>query len=434
MSLTKATYSMINGAPVNVKDFGAKGDGVTDDTVALQAARDYIASFEVDPYTKNPAPIPALVFPGGTYVYSLSPDWGINGAEIIADGTVILQYTGTEDAVVINNNPATSGSEIYKFRVKMMGFSVNCPSTAKNGVRVTRCGHSEFEFYVFGAGSVYAGIYIDFCVTSIFINCTVTKERSGNNWYNNAQPKHGFYLTSNYPGGTEATSYCTFINAIAEFCQNGITIDIGLGNVFIGGTAEANTNAGYFGGAPSFLNSNNRFYGMDFENNAVYDILDQANATEFHGCDSAGLVRIVAGGQYRRFIGGNYQNILIDSGADITSLIGITYNKFKTTGTITNNSTNTQFIGVVNAVGSTYQLPSGSATLSGTSYSYTNTYGNPVQILFGAGTNVSVRISRNGVFGAYLNANLNYNSITLDPSDVIQLAYTSPPTFQFYVM
>lgn len=38
MSLTKTSYSMINGAPINVKDYGAIGDGSTDDTSAIQAA------------------------------------------------------------------------------------------------------------------------------------------------------------------------------------------------------------------------------------------------------------------------------------------------------------------------------------------------------------------------------------------------------------
>lgn len=60
MALTKAHNRMIEGAAVNVKDFGAKGDGVTDDTAAIQAAIDSV----------NAAGGGRIYLPSGTYLVS----------------------------------------------------------------------------------------------------------------------------------------------------------------------------------------------------------------------------------------------------------------------------------------------------------------------------------------------------------------------------
>lgn len=56
MALTKATYSMIKGAPVNVLDYGAVGNGVANDTAAIQAAATALTQGQT------------LYFPAGQYI------------------------------------------------------------------------------------------------------------------------------------------------------------------------------------------------------------------------------------------------------------------------------------------------------------------------------------------------------------------------------
>jgi hypothetical protein len=76
MSLTKVTYSMIDGATVNVKDFGATGDGVTDDRVALQNAVDFAVAQQRTLYIPD----------GRYYVNSIAspPVWGA-GVYVVTD-------------------------------------------------------------------------------------------------------------------------------------------------------------------------------------------------------------------------------------------------------------------------------------------------------------------------------------------------------------
>jgi hypothetical protein len=58
MSLTKVSYSMIGDAPINVKDYGAIGDGVANDTAAIQSAFN----------AANTAKGATVFFPSGDYL------------------------------------------------------------------------------------------------------------------------------------------------------------------------------------------------------------------------------------------------------------------------------------------------------------------------------------------------------------------------------
>jgi hypothetical protein len=92
MSLTKVSYSMINGAVVNVLDFGATGNGTTNDTTAIQNAID-----SVNVTGKGGV----VYFPPGRYVCNdmLKVPW--TGAAVTLRGAGSIDQTGTGGTSVI---------------------------------------------------------------------------------------------------------------------------------------------------------------------------------------------------------------------------------------------------------------------------------------------------------------------------------------------
>lgn len=78
MSLTKVSYSMIEGSVKSVNDYGAVGDGVADDTAALQAMM-------------NDCSNKVIVFPAGTYkITSILLTETITNSQWIGDGGVTI--------------------------------------------------------------------------------------------------------------------------------------------------------------------------------------------------------------------------------------------------------------------------------------------------------------------------------------------------------
>jgi len=101
MALTKVSYSMIDGAVANVLDFGAMGNGVADDTAAIQAALNasYNVYFPAGNYKINGTltirPYSTLQGAGKVgYVTSYTENLG-QGTRLIQTTNAFLLYTST---------------------------------------------------------------------------------------------------------------------------------------------------------------------------------------------------------------------------------------------------------------------------------------------------------------------------------------------------
>jgi hypothetical protein len=123
MTLTKVHNRMIDGAYSNVKDFGATGDGTTDDTTAIQAAWDAIK------ITNG-----TLFFPKGTYRCDGVLDFTVNYSSsnhfhALVGDCATIDFSNT---ALTTGNMITFGSGVGLFEEKsrfvMEGFSLIGPS------------------------------------------------------------------------------------------------------------------------------------------------------------------------------------------------------------------------------------------------------------------------------------------------------------------
>ena len=264
MTLTKATFSMINGAPLNVLDFGAVGDGVADDTAAIQAAINAGAGQSV-------GTAKTVYFPAGDY-YISAPITVPNYTTILGAGAaksrINLQgkpYTGH---VFTNADPSTWGwLTMQDFAIRGGSYGIFNDSASQETWILTNVSfeiqtiagiRSNVSFQV----NNLRNVYFYYCAHAIIIGS-------------------GFMNMNNFDS-------CDFAGiANQAILAIGGSTEV---NNFTGCRFEA---GGVVGRSTIYLANarNTNFYGCYMEN--THDtFLDQSSSsgTNFHGCHFTGAV------------------------------------------------------------------------------------------------------------------------------------------------
>jgi hypothetical protein len=155
MSLTKVSYSMITGASVNVKDFGATGDGTTDDTAAIQAAITFCTNLSNRKQT--------LYFPApnaGLY-YKITAPLVVNGSlNIVGDGefsTLIFAVGMTAGQFMIDFN--NEAADVVQFG-GMNQITLRSDNAAPNAIRMRNASYwtlKNVQMFNFNKGIYITG-------------------------------------------------------------------------------------------------------------------------------------------------------------------------------------------------------------------------------------------------------------------------------------
>lgn len=393
----------------SIKNFGAKGDGVTNDTVALDRARYYL-------YTELAAGNRVkLLWEPGRYIYTNSPNWAMNRLNIEFIGEVWLINEGEGSTFVMDGG--ATGPGVYGCNVKGFPLLYGGADT-QHGAYIRAVHRSQLDLECRGAGSKYSGLYQEWNVSNT-IQFQMNFNAGG--LYNT--PARG--ITQTLRNASEETSYCTLINPETSGMPIGIYQDGALGNIIMGGASQACTTAGLVQTANAW---NNKFYGTDFEANAD-DIVSNARESQFFGVDCEKSIKFQSAAMNCSVIGGITENVIIEAGADHTLLSGLVYNRLGL-GSITDNATTTRYRDLRDkAQNLIHNKPRARTDISvGTSpFTYTNTSGQDERISIYGGSVSQAVLSR---FAGDIVPNSGV--YTLSPGDSLTITFTTAPAFVRY--
>lgn len=216
---------------INVYDFGAKGDGVTDDTAALQrAVNQLFANLNLKSFLDTPEGVKRRVvlrLPGG--IFSTADTITIPSyATIIGAGMdkTIIQYSGLGTAIRCTPDSDSQSSIINPRYIHLEGITIKSTDLATIGLDISNTGNSTFQnIKIVGAWTV--GNLPD--NKGININ-SIAATTADNVNFNNIIINNYYYGV--YAGNS--STHITFNNGVISVAYIGFAVGLDLDNSVVG--------------------------------------------------------------------------------------------------------------------------------------------------------------------------------------------------------
>ncbi len=165
MSLTKATYSMISGAPLNVLDYGADPTGATDSTNAFKAAIAAAGRLILTPYEVTQVGGQIIYMPPGKYLITDTLQYS---SSLLFKGVgrgSCINFTPASAKNLFEPDPTKIGSGVTIHGVTFEDFmAIGQNANAQNGISSTTSTTAYAEFICIRRVAI-----LDFAGSGIFI-------------------------------------------------------------------------------------------------------------------------------------------------------------------------------------------------------------------------------------------------------------------------
>lgn len=305
---------------VSVKNFGAVGDGVTDDTAALLAAKAYAI-----------ANLPCkLYFPKGTYLYSSLGNLAYTGLSLIGDDdkSVVLKCTATGGSAITVDAfaPGLTGNDATAPFVQGMNIKgITVEGNATTTEIFTLQGLARCKWQVNArVGEPTAGIA--FHLKGVMLSDLQLKCSTDYNSMSSV-PYEGLRIDEGRRAGVSVGNSSN--NKIRQYMEGlsvGVRITLGDQNTFLGGASESCSVYGLLIAGGSRYNA---FLGTGFENPAsTADVGDAGIQTQYINCYSS--KKFLIQGRQIKVSGGYFERIQIDALSARNKVENVTINHWNT--------------------------------------------------------------------------------------------------------